>query len=130
MAERLAERGERPDLILTSHARRATATARALALGLGCVEDAVRVERRLYVAPPDVIIDIVRSVEADVGRLLIVGHNPGFTELANQLLPALEVNDLPTSAAVAIDVDAKLWSDLSPDVSRLRYYDYPKRTPH
>ena len=126
MAARLAARGERPDIILTSHAVRAAATARALAAGLGSPGDAIRVDRRLYLASPGALLDVLREQDDGDGHVLVVGHNPGLTDVANRLLPTLAVDNLPTSAVIAIAVDTDRWAELGPTVCRLLYYDYPK----
>jgi len=126
MAARLASRGERPGLILTSHAVRAMTTARALATGLGSPGEAIRVDRRLYLAAPRVLLDVLREQDDADLHVLVVGHNPGLTDVANRLLPTLAVDNLPTSAVVAIAVDTYRWSQLGPTVCRLLYYDYPK----
>jgi phosphohistidine phosphatase len=128
MAARLAARGERPDLILTSHAQRAAATAKAVAAHLGCPDGTMRIERRLYLAPPDAILQLVRSQDDAHAHVLLVGHNPGLTELANHLLPAFALGTLPTAGVVAIEVAAPHWSALTPDTCRLLYYDHPKRS--
>jgi phosphohistidine phosphatase len=129
MASRLASRGERPDVILTSHAVRATATARAIAAGLGCPDETIHIDRRLYLAAPHALLDLLRRQDDRDRHILVVGHNPGLTEAANLLLPTFAIDNLPTAAVVAIRVDTDRWSDLSPIVCELLYYDYPKRAP-
>jgi phosphohistidine phosphatase len=57
-----------------------------------------------------------------------VGHNPGFTELANELVPDLCLANLPTAGVVAIALDIAIWSDITDTTGRLRYFDYPKNT--
>jgi len=126
MAARLAARAERPDVILTSHAVRATATARALAAGLGCPDGTIRVDRRLYLASPQTLLVAIREQDDAHRHVLVVGHNPGLTNAANLLLPTFAVDNLPTSAVVAIAVDTERWADLGPTRCRLLYYDYPK----
>lgn len=128
MAARLAAHGERPAVIVSSHAKRALATARYAAAELGCTEDAVRVDRRLYLAPPEAILDVVRGQDDSAASLLIVGHNPGMTDLANRLVPDLALNKLPTAGIVALEVGTQHWAETAPIVCRLRYYDYPKRS--
>ena len=50
---------------------------------------------------------VARAVVAALGEeqscVLLVAHNPGLTELANQLLPALGLDNLPTAGIVGID---------------------------
>lgn len=127
MATRLAARGERPDLILTSHAVRAKHTARALAAGLRLPEEIVRVDRRLYLATAELILEILQSQDDRHTHVLAVGHNPGMTEIANTLVPSLAQADLPTAAVVTIEVQADRWAALAPAACRLLDYDWPKK---
>src|SRR5690554_3727789 len=127
MAARLAARGERPDLILTSHARRARMTAQAFAARLELPDDVVRVDRRLYLATADALLDLLRDQDDRLSHVLTVGHNPGISEAASRLVPALSDESLPTSAVVAIAVDSDRWAHLEPSVCRLLYYETPKR---
>jgi phosphohistidine phosphatase SixA len=61
--------------------------------------------------------------------LLVVGHNPGLTELVHRLLPAFDVEDLPTCAIVGLDYrDAVAWGRIASGAATLFYYDYPKNT--
>lgn len=128
MGARLAARGEQPQVILTSHAVRAAATARAVAAALTSAQGLIRVERRLYLASLERLLDVLHEQDDDESRTLLIGHNPGLTELANHLLPTLALDNLPTAGVVAIEVDAARWLDLRPGVCRLLYYDYPKNT--
>src|SRR5690606_41200713 len=82
--------------------------------------------RRLYLAPPSVLLDVLREQDDADGHVLVVGHNPGLTEAANRLLPTLACDNLPTSAVVAIAVDTDRWAELGPTACRLLYFDYPK----
>jgi phosphohistidine phosphatase len=126
MAVRLIARGDRPDVILTSHAVRATATARAIATTLRCPDEIVRVDRTIYLASPERLLEVLRGQDDRDTHVLIVGHNPGITDVAKFLLPTFGVDNLPTAGVVAIAVDADRWSSLAPDVCRLLYYDNPK----
>jgi phosphohistidine phosphatase len=58
--------------------------------------------------------------------VLLVGHNPGLTDLANRLLPDLNLSNLPTAGALAIDFATERWSEIGRSEARLAYYDYPK----
>ena len=66
-------------------------------------------------------------VTASIARLLVVGHNPGLTDLVHALAPAFAVDDLPTGAIVALDYPATVdWPGLGQATARLAYYDFPK----
>src|SRR5262249_28304606 len=69
---RLRDEGLRPDAVLCSTAVRTRETLRELGLG----DVPVGYERRIYVGPAADTLELLRSVEADVATLLIIGHNP------------------------------------------------------
>jgi phosphohistidine phosphatase len=140
----LAERGERdarrigkrlrgqqlhPTLLLTSPAARALRTAQLVADAIEYPRDAITLDRRLYLAEPAAIVESIARQNDANKTLVVVGHNPGLTELAHRLLPALDVDDLPTCAVVGLDyVDAIAWQDIESAAAELCYYDYPKNT--
>jgi phosphohistidine phosphatase len=126
MGKRLAARHARPELILASHAARAQRTAELVASALGLGPKQRRTDERLYLASPDAILGVVAAQDDACACLLLVGHNPGLTELVNRLLPDLALDNLPTSGVVAIDLATTRWKDAARAGARLAYYDYPK----
>lgn len=128
MGRRLKAYRARPSLILTSHAVRARATAKIIARALGYPAEFLHVERGLYLASPEGILAVVAAQDDRFGDVLLVGHNPGLTELVNLLLPDFELDNLPTSAVAAIDFETDRWADLDRAPRRLAFYDFPKNT--
>ena len=78
-----------PDLIISSTAERALATAEAVALASDYAA-AIITTRNLYHAGPEEIVEVVRRRAGDAGRLLVVGHNPGMEELLSELTGVYE----------------------------------------
>ena len=128
MGARLMARKERPSLIVTSTAVRARATARLVADALGYPREFLQSDRALYHADPGQILAVVAQQDDAFEHVLLVGHNPGFTDLANALVPGLRLANIPTAGVVAIALDVALWSDVTNATGRLRYFDYPKNT--
>lgn len=126
MGLRLKAHRARPSLILTSHAVRARTTARIVARALGYPEEFLHVERSLYLASPDTILAVVGAQDERFADILVVGHNPGMTELTHRLLPDLPLDNLPTCGVVAIDSEAERWPDIGSAARKLAFYDYPK----
>ncbi len=126
MGRRLRARGVKPSLILSSTAERALATARIIALELGFPGDFPTTEPALYHAWPYTILDIVRRQDDACSDLMIVGHNPGFTEFVNSLLPDLRLDNLPTAGVVAVELDIERWREADTGSARYHFYDYPK----
>jgi phosphohistidine phosphatase len=129
MGERLRERGTQPDVIVASPAARARRTAKLIARALRYPETEIRLEPDLYLAAPDAILGVVGQAGAAT-TVIVVGHNPGLTALVHRLMPELDLDDLPTAGAVAIDFETDRWTDLLDATRRLVYYDYPKNTEH
>ncbi len=126
MGARLHKRGIHPDLVLASPAVRARRTASLVAAALDYPADAVRIDATLYLAAPVEILAVIAEQADAVDCLLVVGHNPGLTELTNLLLPELELANLPTAGIVVVDCATERWADVRSAQRRLVYYDYPK----
>lgn len=128
MGRRLARRGPAPDLIVSSTAVRALTTARGVAREIGYREDRIREAPELYLASPDEILRVIRAAPAGVATLMVVGHNPGMTELANRL-DDIRLDHMPTAAMLCVEFAAGNWSDIRPDEAGLCWFDYPKKQP-
>lgn len=128
MGRRLARRGPAPDMILSSPAVRAVATARGVAREIGYREDGIREMPELYLASPDEILGVIRSVPAGIDSLVVVGHNPGLTELANRL-DDIRLDNMPTTAMLCVEFDVAGWADIRPAEAQLCWFDYPKKIP-
>jgi phosphohistidine phosphatase len=127
IGERLRQHRVRPALILSSPATRALQTAELVAAALGYAREEIALEPRLYLAEPATLIAVIADQSIETETLLVVGHNPGLTELAHRLLPALDVDDLPTCAAVGLEYgNAGGWAEIANAVPAFAYYDFPK----
>ncbi|WP_308312845.1 histidine phosphatase family protein [Streptomyces sp. ISL-1] len=120
-----------PDLVLCSPARRARQTWELAAAQMGSAPP-VRYDPRLYGADAEDILEVARVVPADVGTVLLVGHNPGLQDLI--LLLAGEAlggtlqraqTKFPTSA-VAVLTWRGTWSALAPGVALLTDLAVPR----
>lgn len=76
--------GFTPERILTSSARRALVTAELVARACG-YRGAVVGDRGLYLASPRQYLAALHGLRASTGSVLLVGHNPGLSELAREL---------------------------------------------
>ena len=129
IGERLHRQGLRPTLILASPAARALRTAQLVAHAIGYPRKDIALARGLYLAESAGMIEIIAAQNAAIETLLVVGHNPGLTELVHRLLPAFDVDDLPTGAVVGLDYgDAVAWTGIERAAVALCYYDFPKNS--
>ena len=126
MAGRLRQAGIRPSLILCSSAARAGATAKEIAKEISYPLEFLQREKGLYHASVNGLLEILAEQDVGFNSILIVGHNPGLTDLANLLVPDLTDN-LPTCGFVSVVADVDDWEFRSVKSVELTAYDYPKR---
>jgi phosphohistidine phosphatase len=128
MAERLQTAGIRPSLILSSPAVRAWRTAKILARQIGYPVEFLQREPGLYHAGVNKLLDIIAVQDDGFNNIVIVGHNPGLTDLANELEPGLTSN-LPTAGFVTLRVETDDWDLRRRGNVELMAYEYPKKKP-
>ncbi len=140
MAEWLRANQVSPQRCLISGARRTRETAEVLlaTLSAGTAADQRPVEvvdDRLYHAEPELLLTVLRETpvvrghSADCRWIMLVGHNPGLTALANLLSQVPVHADLPTLAVVTFECPHNSWSDLQLGRCRLRSLMTPKGLP-
>ena len=125
MGQQLLSRDISPDLILTSSAVRALTTASLVAKELDYDREKLQVSDNIYKAGRSELIKIIQHLPDEIDSLLLVGHNPVISEMANKLSPEA-VADLPTAGIVALEFSCNSWLDVNGEKSKLLFYDFPK----
>lgn len=128
MGKRLADRGVRPSLLLTSPAKRARETARLIARELNYPLEFIQSESELYLATPETILQVVARQDDGFNDVMVFGHNPGITELANQLGDR-NIDNVPTCGVVGIELDVQEWAEIVAADGKTVFFDYPKSRP-
>jgi phosphohistidine phosphatase len=106
----LKDNGLVPDLILTSTARRAHATADAVAEASG-FEGEVELYQDLYMSDTASYLDILRCMPDKANRVLVVGHNPDVEDLLTLLTELKE--HMTTAALAVITLPITRWEELN-----------------
>jgi phosphohistidine phosphatase len=125
IASRLRKAGIKPDLLISSPATRAITTARLFAEELNRHLDEIVLNPHIYEASAWTLLHIVRSLPADPAEVMLFGHNPGISHFAHDLAKC-EFDEMATSAAVRIELPAKVWSLIQPGSGKVLRYDSPK----
>jgi len=73
-----------PDSALVSASLRTTTTWQALSQSAGCGIEA-SLDEALYAAGPESALDLIRAIDPAVSTLLVIGHNPTVSYLAQLL---------------------------------------------
>ena len=126
MGQRLKARGARPTLMVTSPAVRARQTAQIIAREIGYPQEFLQREEELYLASPEQILAVLARQESSFRDVIVCGHNPGLTELANRLTGA-GIDNVPTTGLVVLGLEVGSWSDLDGTRGELLLFDYPRR---
>jgi len=133
MADHIARRGPRPDLILCSTALRTRQTLAPLIERLDSPAPPIALERALYLASEDVLLAHLRAVADGVSTVLLIGHNEGIWRLAEALagsgppeaLAALG-EKFPTGALAVLRAPDRPWRELAPGSTRLVVFVRPR----
>jgi len=128
MGRRIAAAGIRPSLIVSSPAVRAWTTAKIIANEIGYPREFLQRDNGLYLASVNGILDVIVAQDPGFNNLMLVGHNPGFTDFANYLVPGL-TNNMPTAGVVSVELDSDDWSLYDKPATELLLYDFPKNRP-
>ncbi|WP_411833561.1 SixA phosphatase family protein [Pseudoxanthomonas mexicana] len=118
----LAENGLVPDCVLCSPARRARETLEAVLTAIGYVEQ--RLEDAIYEATAGTLAGLA-DAHRETGRLMMVGHNPGFERLA-ALMHSGQSGDyrgMPTAGIAVLALPDQ--AAIEPGVARLSAFWWP-----
>lgn len=133
MADHIARKAPRPDLILCSTAMRTRQTLAPLLKRLGSPAPPISLEKGLYLASEDVLLAHIRAVADGLSTVLLIGHNDGIGQLAADLagsgpsetLAALR-EKYPTGTLAVLRLTDGPWSDLEPGSAKLLDFVRPR----
>jgi phosphohistidine phosphatase len=115
-----------PDLIISSPANRALHTAIIFAGVFNIPFQQVQINKYLYESSAGKIIDLIKETPDEIVSLMIVGHNPDFTDIANSFLDQ-PVDNLPTSGVVALKFNANSWGKISKEELTSHQFIFPNK---
>lgn len=130
MAERYAAHPlGAPGLILASDAVRARKTALRFRKVLAEHGREVEIDERseLYLAEPVRLFQTMWSLDDALQHVVLVGHNPGLHDFANQLLADDPIESLPTAALVVMRFEVEHWKAVQPKTGRRLLYWVPEK---
>jgi phosphohistidine phosphatase len=126
-AARLAALGLAPQRILASAAVRTRQTASIAQASFGLAGAALTLEPRLYLADTLTLLEVIAEVGPEVEHLLVVGHNPGLSELVHLLAPRGGFGSLETGAWATLETPVRAWGELEAERAVLDRSEAPGR---
>jgi phosphohistidine phosphatase len=127
MARRLKDRAPKPEKILTSPAVRAITTATIMSRELGVAGSKIVPDERLYLGSPKRMLAVVQELGGTAKHLMVVGHNPGITEFADELCCERSIDNMPTCAVFTMEFDLEDWRELEVAQGVNAEFDYPNK---
>ena len=115
-ATAIGDRIPAPDSILASDAQRTRETAQLLQEHLKSVK-AVETSKALYHASSTTLLEVIQGTPRSVQHLMLVGHNPGLSELALRFARQFEAHadfgGFATAGWCSVTFDTDDWSSIS-----------------
>ncbi len=122
----MREANVRPSLILSSSAVRTWETAKIVAADLGYPNEFLQREASLYLANTSELLRVIAGQDDGFNHLMIVGHNPGLSDLADLLVPGA-IPSLPAGGWISIELDTKSWGLVDTCTRKLLSFGYPSQ---
>ncbi|MBW8783027.1 MAG: histidine phosphatase family protein [Novosphingobium sp.] len=91
-------------------------------------------DRRIYLASPETLCDLVREQDDALGNVLLVGHNPGLEELiftlvrddgSSPLRDSIEAK-FPTATFAVLELAVDRWRDVREGCARIVHVARPR----
>ena len=121
--------GLRFDTVIASPARRVIETLHEVEQTFGRLDP--QWDERLYLAPPEMLLEVAQGSDESVERLLLVGHNPGLEELVLRSASGSALRDAaavkyPTATLAELTFDATSWRQLAAGAATLSRFIRPR----
>ena len=99
------------DIIFSSTANRAIHTCLILTRQLSISNNKIRLSEDLYTFNHFEVFDFIKKIEDKYSQVVLVGHNPAYTEISNYFSENKILN-LPTARWFSMKFDSNKWSDI------------------
>ncbi len=124
VADRLSQFDCSPDVCYFSSARRATDTANGLLDYMNVPSKRVQT-KELYTFDSGELLKFIKGIDNDVNHAMIVSHNPGSTDLINQI-SHINLDNLPTCGYAQFTFKITAWAEIADVKGDLDLLEYPK----
>jgi len=115
----------KPDLLISSPAKRSVETAVIFAEKLAISPETIQVEKCIFEAERAEILRVVRALDSDVETAVLFGHHPGVTELLHHLTDS-DVEKIQLGAFAVLEFHFDTWRAISFKRGIVREYVDPE----
>ena len=125
MAKVVAQKDIFPDFIISSPSLRTKLTLKFFIDELNYDKE-IAYEKKIYEAPMENILEVVKNIDNKYEIVFLFGHNPGLNEFVNFISDA-NIENIPTSGMIELGFYTKSWKDISKKNSKFICFEYPKK---
>ena len=126
MAKLLRKKGVKPDAIISSPAVRALTTATFFKNELAIDGEDVIIKDEIYEAMASTIVALIQRLPENLETVMLFGHNPTFTSVAN-IFTEKYIANMPTCSIVRIDADVANWLEFKEGNGKVTEFHFPKK---
>ena len=123
MSNYLREKEKKIDKLILSTSKRTRLTSKYFTEKIHF--DSISYLDELYHASYSDIINIISKVENNFNSVMVIGHNPGLTELINQYT-IMNIYNLPTTGVVKVEFKVDKWERITENKGIIIYKKFPK----
>ncbi|VAW57595.1 hypothetical protein MNBD_GAMMA07-2275 [hydrothermal vent metagenome] len=111
--------------IISSDASRAIATADKYKNAL-TPDKNIQLDHSLYLASHQDIATVIENTDDALSCLMMVGHNPGMTEIVEYSINE-SFQGMPTCSVAVVGFEAGSWQEITMGSGQLLDFEYPKK---
>ncbi len=112
VAAHVADAMPKPDLMMSSDAMRAKTTAFFFAKAYNISEKDIVLDHILYDFDGRDLVEVIRSCDDRIDRLMVFGHNNAMTNVVNAYGDK-PIDNVPTCGVTVIEFSVNQWQDIS-----------------
>jgi phosphohistidine phosphatase len=127
MAKKLREMVKSPITIVSSPAFRALETAMIVAIQFGIDPDKIIIKSNIYHKMNiRYLLEILSTTEPNSDTVMMFGHNPSFTEIANSLCSE-GCDFMPKSGVAGLSFDIRSWPEIKQKSGKMEFFLKPEK---
>ena len=123
MSSYLREKEKKIDKLISSTSKRTRLTSKYFIEKIHF--NSISYLDELYHASYSEIIKIISKIENNFNNIMVIGHNPGLTELINQNT-SMNIYNLPTTGVVKVKFKGDKWERITENKGKIVYKKFPK----
>jgi phosphohistidine phosphatase len=126
VSEKLKSLKISPDILITSPAVRAMTTALIFARTLNYQYNRIVINEMVYDFSKDTLLPLLRNIDDKYDVAMLVGHDPAFTYLLNDLT-GKAFEKMSTATVAKINFGVKHWQKITSGKGKLLFLESPEK---